>query len=106
MTTCANEEQARALSTALLEKQLAACVQASDISSSYRWKGAIETSNEVRLMIKARRADYAAIEALLAELHSYETPEVLAVPVIAGSRAYLEWLDAETSRGKVVITPE
>jgi len=98
MTTVANEEQARALATALLERKLAACVQASDITSSYRWKGAIEVSAEVRLMIKARQADYAAIEALIAELHSYETPQVLAVPVIAGSRAYLEWLDAETSR--------
>jgi periplasmic divalent cation tolerance protein len=98
MTTCASEEQARSLATALLERKLAACVQASDISSSYRWKGAIETNNEVRLMIKARRADYAAIEALIAELHSYETPEVLAIPVVAGSRAYLEWLDAETLR--------
>ena len=98
LTTCANDEQARALATALLERKLAACVQASDISSSYRWKGAIETSHEVRLMIKARRADYTAIEALITELHSYETPEVLAVPVVAGSRAYLEWLDAETVR--------
>jgi periplasmic divalent cation tolerance protein len=93
MTTCASEEQARVLTTALLEKKLAACVQASDISSSYRWKGAIETSNEVRLMIKARQADYAAIEALILAMHTYETPEVLAVPVVAGSRAYLEWLD-------------
>lgn len=98
MTTCASEEQARALTTALLEKKLAACVQTSDISSSYRWKGAVETSNEVRLMIKARQADYAAIEALIVATHTYETPEVLAIPVVAASRAYLEWLDTETTR--------
>ena len=97
MTTCASEEQARALTTALLEKRLAACVQASDISSSYWWKGAIETSNEVRLMIKARQADYAAIEALILARHTYETPEVLAIPVVAGSRAYLGWLEAEST---------
>ena len=98
ITTCASEEQARALTTALLEKRLAACVQASDISSSYRWQGAIESSNEVRLMIKARQADYAAIETLIVAMHSYATPQVLAIPLIAGSRAYLEWLDAETLR--------
>ncbi len=98
MTTCANEEQARELATALVEKRLAACVQASDIHSTYRWKGAVESSNEVRLMIKARRADYAAIEALIVALHTYDTPQVLAIPVLAGSRAYLHWLDIETTR--------
>jgi len=98
MTTCASEGQAREIASALLEKRLAACVQASDISSTYRWKGAVESSNEVRLMIKARHADYAAIEALIVALHTYDTPQVLAIPVLAGSRAYLEWVDAETAR--------
>jgi periplasmic divalent cation tolerance protein len=98
MTTCANEEEARQLATALLEKRLAACVQANDISSTYRWKGAVESSNEVRLMIKAKRADYPAIEALIVSLHSYDTPQVLAIPVVDGSRAYLDWVDVETSR--------
>jgi periplasmic divalent cation tolerance protein len=98
MTTCASEEQARELATALLEQRLAACVQASDISSTYRWQGVVESSNEVRLMIKARRADYAAIEALILARHAYDTPQVLAIPVVAGSRGYLDWLDLETSR--------
>jgi periplasmic divalent cation tolerance protein len=47
-------------------------------------------------MIKARRANYAAIEALIRVMHSYENPEVLAIPVLAGSRIYLEWIEAET----------
>jgi periplasmic divalent cation tolerance protein len=98
MTTCVSAAQARELATALLEKQLAACVQASDIRSIYRWKGAVETSNEVRLMIKARRADYAAIEALIVAMHSYETPEILALPIVAGARAYLDWIDSATTR--------
>jgi periplasmic divalent cation tolerance protein len=98
MTTCSTEEQARELATALLEKRLAACVQASDITSTYRWNGAVESSNEVRLTIKAKGADYAAIEALILALHSYDTPQVLAIPVVAGSRAYLDWVDVETSR--------
>ena len=82
----------------MLERRLAACVQASDINSMYRWKGDVESSNEVRLMIKARRADYAAVEALILELHSYETPEILALDVVTGSRGYLSWIDAETTR--------
>ncbi len=94
MTTCESEEQAGRLAAALVEKRLAACVQASDITSVYRWKGTVETSKEVRLMIKARSADYAAIEALIAGMHSYEVPEVIAIPVVAGSAGYLGWLDS------------
>jgi periplasmic divalent cation tolerance protein len=98
MTTCASDEQARELAIALLEKQLAACVQASDIRSTYRWKGAVETGNEVRLMIKARRCDYGAIESLIVATHSYETPEIVALAIVAGSRDYLSWIDIETKR--------
>jgi len=96
ITTCADDEEATRLATALVEKKLAACVQTSPIVSIYRWKGAVETGKEVRLMIKAKYADYAAIEAFILAGHSYENPEVIAIPVIAGSRIYLEWLDAET----------
>jgi periplasmic divalent cation tolerance protein len=98
MTACASQEEASRLAAALVEKKLAACVQASEITSTYRWKGAVETSKEVRLMIKAKVADYPAIEALISALHSYEVPEVLAIPVIAGSSAYLGWIDSETAR--------
>ena len=96
MTTCPDDEQANRLATALVEKKLAACVQASNITSTYRWKGGIETGKEVRLMVKAKYADYDAIEALILAGHSYENPEVIAVPVSAGSRMYLDWIDAET----------
>jgi periplasmic divalent cation tolerance protein len=98
MTTCPNDEEASRLAAALLEKKLSACVQASNITSTYRWKGAVETEREVRLLIKARYADYTAIEALIKSTHSYETPEVLAIPVIAGSQSYLDWIDTETRR--------
>ena len=98
MTTCASDEQAARIATALLEKRLAACVQASHITSTYRWKGAVETEPEVRLLIKARSADYEAIAALIAAMHSYENPEVVALPVIAGAPLYLDWIEAETRR--------
>jgi periplasmic divalent cation tolerance protein len=98
MTACTDEDQAERLAAALVEKRLAACVQASGITSTYRWKGTVEKSQEVRLMVKAKAADYPAIEALIVALHSYDLPEVLAIPVIAGSSAYLEWIDSETTR--------
>ena len=96
MTTCPSDEQAARLARALVEKKLAACVQASHITSTYRWQGAVETAPEVRLLIKAKAADYEAIAALIAALHSYENPEVLAIPVTAGAQLYLDWLEAET----------
>ena len=98
ITTCPNAEQATKLAQMLIKQQLAACVQASDIVSTYRWQGVVETAREVRLMIKARSADYEAIESFIRVTHSYENPEILAVPVAAGSRAYLEWIDTETRR--------
>jgi len=98
MTTCASDEQAARIATALIEQKLAACVQASHITSTYRWKGAVETEPEVRLSIKARAADYEAIAALIAAMHSYENPQVLAIPIVAGAPAYLDWIEAETRR--------
>lgn len=98
ITTCPNTEQATKLAEMLIKQQLAACVQASDIVSTYRWQGVVETAREVRLMIKARSADYEAIESFIRVTHYYENPEILAVPVAAGSRAYLEWIDTETRR--------
>jgi periplasmic divalent cation tolerance protein len=93
MTTCVSDEEATRLAQALVEKKLAACVQASHITSTYRWQGTVETAPEVRLLIKARAADYDAIAALITALHSYENPEILAIPVTAGAKLYLDWID-------------
>jgi periplasmic divalent cation tolerance protein len=98
MTTCAGDEQATRIAAALVEQRLAACVQASQITSTYRWQGAIETGAEIRLMIKAKRVDYEAIAALIAAMHSYENPQILAIPVTAGALPYLDWIDTETRR--------
>ena len=98
MTTCPNDEEAHQLASELVGKRLAACVQASNIISTYRWQGAVETAKEVRLFIKARQADYAAVAALILATHSYDIPEVVAIPITAGSRSYLDWIEAETAR--------
>ena len=96
ITTVPDDEQASRLARVLVERQLAACVQASAITSTYRWQGAIETGREVRLMIKAKSVDYDAIQACIVELHSYQNPQIIALPIVAGARSYLDWIDAET----------
>jgi uncharacterized protein involved in tolerance to divalent cations len=81
---------------ALVEERLAACVQIlGPITSTYRWKGAIETSEEWQCWAKTRRDLYEKIEQAIRRLHSYEVPEIIAVPILAGSESYLKWLDEE-----------
>jgi periplasmic divalent cation tolerance protein len=98
VTTCPDDESANRVANVLVERKLAACVQASAITSTYRWQGVVETARELRLMIKAKSADYDAIEACIKEVHTYENPEVIALPIVAGSRQYLDWIEAETGR--------
>jgi periplasmic divalent cation tolerance protein len=97
-TTCGSEEEARKLASALIEKHLAACVNiTAPVTSIYRWKGAIEEQKEWMLIIKTRREKFESLRILLEAAHSYELPEVLALPVVEGSPNYLAWLEAETS---------
>jgi periplasmic divalent cation tolerance protein len=95
MTTVDSEEAAAALASGLLERRLAACVQEVCINSRYRWKGELERDAEILLLVKtSKQAAEAAME-LIRDTHSYEVPEIIAVPISAGLPAYLEWLDAE-----------
>lgn len=94
LTTTASAEEARRLGRALVEERLAACVTLLPAAHSiYRWQGAIESADECLLLVKTAAEKLAALEARLRELHSYETPEFLALPVEAGSEAYLEWIE-------------
>ncbi len=95
LTTCADAEEARALAAALVEQRLAACVSSLDgVMSTYRWQDRLERDQESLLVIKTTEARYEAVEQLIRERSSYELPEVLAVPVLEGSSAYLSWLGA------------
>ena len=77
----------------LVEGRLAACVQISGpIESIYRWQGKLETANEWQCVAKTSMAKYAAIEAAILKSHSYETPEIIATPIVEASEAYLNWL--------------
>jgi periplasmic divalent cation tolerance protein len=93
LTTAANPEEARALSRALVDEQLAACATlVPAVESIYRWKGAIESSRETMVLLKTDVDRLAALETRLRQLHSYEVPEFLVLPIETGSRAYLEWM--------------
>ena len=96
LTTVATPDDARRLADGLLEQRLAACVQTLAIQSAYRWKGAVQREPEQLLLIKTRVALYSAVEAHLRAHHPYEVPEIVLVPIAAGSPDYLRWLAAET----------
>ena len=92
MTAASGEEAAR-LAEMLVGAQLAACVQIlPEMESVYRWQGKIERQSEILLLAKTTEDKFEELEREVRALHSYETPEIIAVPVTAGSAAYLEWL--------------
>lgn len=96
LTTFSDPETGKKLTDGLLEKRLAACVQTLPIQSAYRWKGALQREPETLMLIKTKTALYPAVEAFLRSAHPYETPQIVMVPIAAGSPDYLRWLAAET----------
>ena len=97
-TTTETKEQAQKIAQYLVEQKLAACVQViGSIESTYRWNGKIETTNEWLCLIKTREDLFDKAEIAIKKLHSYETPEIIAVPIMKGSKEYLDWLDDELS---------
>jgi periplasmic divalent cation tolerance protein len=94
MTTTETKEEAEKIAQYLVEQKLAACVQITGpIASTYRWKGKVENAQEWLCLIKTREELYDKVETAIKKLHSYETPEIFAVPIIKGSSEYLSWLD-------------
>jgi periplasmic divalent cation tolerance protein len=97
--TAANGEEAARLADMLVGAHLAACVQIlPEMESVYRWQGKIERESEVLLLAKTTKAKFAELEREVRALHSYETPEIIAVPVVTGSAPYLQWLDQATDK--------
>lgn len=98
LTTTAHPDEAERIAEALLAEGLAACVQIAAIGSRYVWRGEIRREAEQLLVIKTREALFERVAARIRLLHSYETPEIVALPVQAGDAAYLAWLDEATGR--------
>ena len=100
LSTCASAEEAQTLSRKLVASRVAACVTVvSGARSVYHWKGAVEESAEWLLIIKTRRDLFDQLRLEIARLHSYDVPEVLALPVADGSPAYLDSLERELKSG-------
>jgi len=92
-TTAGSEEEARKIARALVERRLAACVTlVPNVASVYHWKGRIEEAREWMLIIKTTAAVFEHLREAIAELHSYELPECVCLPVEDGSTPYLEWI--------------
>ena len=95
LTSAGSEEEAERIAAALVERRLAACVQTiGPIASRYRWQGKVETAREWLCLAKTEAGLYEEVESAIRELHSYEEPEIVATPIVAGSRGYLDWLGA------------
>jgi len=99
LTNCPDEESANAIALALVEERLAACVNILPrVQSVYRWQGAVESATEIPLFIKSTAANYPALEATIRDRHPYQVPEIIALPVVHGLPAYLDWIASETTR--------
>jgi periplasmic divalent cation tolerance protein len=105
LVTCKSKSEARRIVTLLVEKRLAACGNILDcpMTSIYRWKGKVERAKEYLVILKSTRKQFAALEREVTRLHSYDVPEIIALPVILGSQKYLSWLIA--SVGAKITSP-
>jgi periplasmic divalent cation tolerance protein len=101
LSTCGSIMEAETIARRLVEKKLAACVNVlPGVRSIYHWKGAVEDSAEFMLVIKSSRALFNELRAELEKAHSYEVPELIAMPIVDGSEQYLAWMERELTAGK------
>ncbi|MDL1965385.1 MAG: divalent-cation tolerance protein CutA [Candidatus Desulfofervidus auxilii] len=99
ITTTDKKQNAEKIAKTLVEKRLAGCVQIlGPIVSTYWWKDNIETAEEWLCFIKSKRELYDELEEAIKEIHPYEIPEIVAIPIVAGNKEYLEWLSNELKR--------
>jgi periplasmic divalent cation tolerance protein len=95
LTTVGSEREAEAIAAELVERRLAACVQTiGPIASRYRWRGEVESEQEWQCLAKTEEALYEQVEVAIRANHPYEEPEIVAIPILAGSAGYLAWISA------------
>jgi periplasmic divalent cation tolerance protein len=100
LTTCGSKSEAAKIARSLVESRLAACVNivTAPVESIYRWKGRTESTKEFLLVIKSTHSRFAAVRREIERLHSYDVPEVIAMPIFKGSPKYLRWLEESFSK--------
>lgn len=105
-TTAGSRAEADQIAAHLVERRLAACVQVSGpITSTYRWQGKVEMGDEWLCVAKTSEALFAAVESAIRALHSYQTPEIIATPIVAASADYLAWLLAQLAADETAPRP-
>lgn len=94
LVTCGSRAEARKIARDVVEARLAACVNilGAPVESVYRWKGKVESANEVLMVMKTTRARFAKLREAVLTAHSYDVPEIIALPVAAGSAKYFDWI--------------
>ncbi|HEX3143502.1 MAG TPA: divalent-cation tolerance protein CutA [Pyrinomonadaceae bacterium] len=93
MMTAASAEEASRIGEMLVSQKLAACVQVlPPIQSIYVWQGEVQRESEILILAKTTQSNFAELERQVRAIHSYETPEIIALPIVCGSKSYLDWL--------------
>jgi periplasmic divalent cation tolerance protein len=94
LVTCGSAKEARRIARAVVEQRMAACtnIVATPVHSIYRWKGKVESAEEFLLVIKTTQGRFAELKAAVKRLHSYDVPEIIALPIAAGGTNYLNWI--------------
>jgi len=101
LVTAPDLKTARMLTRAALQARLVACANlVPGVESHYWWQGRLETGTEILIIFKTRKSQLRVLEKLILEKHRYDTPEILALPLSAGTRKYLEWLGTSLKRAK------
>lgn len=94
MVTVSSQQEGETIASSIIEAKMAACVTMLPINSIYTWQGKIQSASEWQLLIKTDLSQFSRLEKQILALHSYEVPEIIALPIVAGSQAYLEWIKA------------
>jgi periplasmic divalent cation tolerance protein len=92
ITTCKPEDEEKIVN-ALLNENLAACINSYSVNSTYIWKGKVEREEEKILFIKTKKEKYKEVEKKIKEVHSYEVPEIICLDIKEGNESYLKWID-------------
>lgn len=95
-TTTDTKDNADIITEALLQKHLVACVQYINIESAYSWQGKIVSSTEIQLQMKTKTAFFEQIKTIIEELHTYDVPEIVMLPLLDANVSYLKWINEET----------
>jgi periplasmic divalent cation tolerance protein len=105
LVTVPNETAAKAIAQSLLGAQLAACINFVGVESCYLWEGEINHDREVQLVIKTQRHLFTALATKLTAIHPYDIPEIIAIPIVAGSAPYLNWIRTSTAKPTPAAIP-